>query len=274
MTDAPPPGPPPPKVPEGWKAVWNSQYSEWFYVNVHTRASQWDKPTAPVSDPNNTDPLFSPPPAYTPSTAASSGALSPGPHPTKGNPNNPYGQPLRAQTPNDIDADARLAAQLQAEEEARAAAASGTGRQPASRGPGGAADSYYTEGGANRPGSGYGGGQPNLQPQPEQPQKRGLLDKLTGRSHHYQGSFPAQQQGQGGQDTANRARGLRPNSRDTTSSSSSSRGMATARARRRRSSMSSSPWCSRRRQRRRSMAWEAWAARCWAREAACWAVRF
>ena len=25
----PPSGPPPPKVPEGWKAVWNEQYKEW-----------------------------------------------------------------------------------------------------------------------------------------------------------------------------------------------------------------------------------------------------
>ena len=26
---AAPTGPPPPKVPEGWKAVWNDQYKEW-----------------------------------------------------------------------------------------------------------------------------------------------------------------------------------------------------------------------------------------------------
>lgn len=25
----PPSGPPPPKVPEGWKAVWDEQYKEW-----------------------------------------------------------------------------------------------------------------------------------------------------------------------------------------------------------------------------------------------------
>jgi len=25
----PPPGPPPPKVPEGWKALWNDTYKEW-----------------------------------------------------------------------------------------------------------------------------------------------------------------------------------------------------------------------------------------------------
>lgn len=27
---APPSGPPPPKVPEGWKALWNEQYKEWY----------------------------------------------------------------------------------------------------------------------------------------------------------------------------------------------------------------------------------------------------
>ena len=26
---------------QGWKAVWNNQYNEWFYVNIHTKASQW-----------------------------------------------------------------------------------------------------------------------------------------------------------------------------------------------------------------------------------------
>ena len=33
MADAPPPGPPPPKVPEGWKAVWNDQYKEWSVLH-------------------------------------------------------------------------------------------------------------------------------------------------------------------------------------------------------------------------------------------------
>ncbi|KFY87913.1 hypothetical protein V500_06690, partial [Pseudogymnoascus sp. VKM F-4518 (FW-2643)] len=47
-----PPGPPPPKVPEGWKAQWNDQYKEWFYVNIYTKKSQWDKPTAPVYPPD------------------------------------------------------------------------------------------------------------------------------------------------------------------------------------------------------------------------------
>ena len=34
MSDfVPPSGPPPPKVPEGWKAQWNEQYSEWFVAD-------------------------------------------------------------------------------------------------------------------------------------------------------------------------------------------------------------------------------------------------
>lgn len=37
-----------PQVPEGWAVRWNDEYKEWFYVNVYTKKSQWDKPTHPV----------------------------------------------------------------------------------------------------------------------------------------------------------------------------------------------------------------------------------
>ena len=38
---APPSGPPPPRVPEGWKAQWNAQYSEWYAADLpHPLASQ------------------------------------------------------------------------------------------------------------------------------------------------------------------------------------------------------------------------------------------
>jgi hypothetical protein len=55
MTDdfLPPTGPPPPKVPEGWTPRWNSEYKEWFFVNIYTKKSQWDKPTEPVYPPNS-----------------------------------------------------------------------------------------------------------------------------------------------------------------------------------------------------------------------------
>ncbi|KAI9716923.1 MAG: hypothetical protein M1812_005072 [Candelaria pacifica] len=110
---APPSGPPPPKVPEGWKAVYNTQYNEWFYVNIYTKVSQWDKPTSPIypSDNDHSAPA-GPPPGYTPNTSTSD------PHfndtKTLSNSNNPYNT---SSTTND---DAALAARLQAEENARA----------------------------------------------------------------------------------------------------------------------------------------------------------
>jgi len=46
MSDfVPPEGPPPPKVPKGWVAKWDSRYNEFFYVNLYTKKSTWEKPT-------------------------------------------------------------------------------------------------------------------------------------------------------------------------------------------------------------------------------------
>ena len=39
-------------LPEGWKAEWDGRYKEWFFVNVYTKRSQWDKPTRPVYAPH------------------------------------------------------------------------------------------------------------------------------------------------------------------------------------------------------------------------------
>ncbi|POS82316.1 hypothetical protein EPUL_005458, partial [Erysiphe pulchra] len=64
---APPPGPPPtasPQVPEGYKAQWNEQYKEWFYVNIYTKKSQWEKPKEPAYPNTETSPP-GPPPGYT-----------------------------------------------------------------------------------------------------------------------------------------------------------------------------------------------------------------
>ncbi|KAI4221761.1 MAG: hypothetical protein L6R36_006655, partial [Xanthoria steineri] len=58
---APPSGPPPPRVPEGWKAQWNEQYHEWFYVNLHTKVSQWDLPTQPAYPSSDAPPPGAPP---------------------------------------------------------------------------------------------------------------------------------------------------------------------------------------------------------------------
>ncbi|KIV99047.1 uncharacterized protein PV09_09220 [Verruconis gallopava] len=61
---APPAGPPPPQIPQGWKAVWNEQYKEWFYVNTFTKKSQWEKPTEPVYGPPDDEPPEDAPPGY------------------------------------------------------------------------------------------------------------------------------------------------------------------------------------------------------------------
>lgn len=44
QTYAPPPGPPPPIVPEGWVAQYDPTYQRFYYVNLATQRSQWQKP--------------------------------------------------------------------------------------------------------------------------------------------------------------------------------------------------------------------------------------
>ena len=34
----------PPKVPDGWKAVFDKEYKTWFYLNLKTNESQWEEP--------------------------------------------------------------------------------------------------------------------------------------------------------------------------------------------------------------------------------------
>ncbi|KAI9814042.1 MAG: hypothetical protein M1827_003506 [Pycnora praestabilis] len=176
---APPSGPPPPRVPEGWKAQWNAQYNEWFYVNVHTKQSQWDKPTEPayaLSDPSAPS---GPPPSYNEKNAhnfsdtKSASATS----------NNPYigggGTPS-----NNVDEDARYAAQLQAEEDARA-----QGR-PSSRN---AMDDYANT--SMPQGSGY---DQQLPPRPTEKSggTKGFLGKLLGK--HPSSGQPQQSYGGSG----------------------------------------------------------------------------
>ncbi|KFY19094.1 hypothetical protein V491_04591, partial [Pseudogymnoascus sp. VKM F-3775] len=148
-----PPGPPPPKVPEGWKAQWNEQYKEWFYVNIYTKKSQWDKPTAPVYPPQSSAPPVGAPPSYGGATQPTSDAKV-----------NPYDTPDA--TKSSVDEDARLAAQLQAEEDQRM-----RGQNP----------NY----GAATPGGGYPGQSSSPFPVDQQrdgkeKKKGGLLGKLMG----------------------------------------------------------------------------------------------
>ncbi|KEY69665.1 hypothetical protein S7711_03149 [Stachybotrys chartarum IBT 7711] len=117
MSDfAPPVGPPPPRAPEvpaGWTARWNDQYKEWFYVNIYTKQSQWEKPFEPVYPPQDDNGPLGAPPSYQP-------GHSPAPSDVK---TNPYlqtsGVTPGAGSSSQVDEDARLAAELQAQEESR-----------------------------------------------------------------------------------------------------------------------------------------------------------
>lgn len=135
-------GPPPPKVPEGWKAVWNDQYHEWFFVNIYTKQSTWEKPTDPVYPPGEAP--FGAPPGAPPAYGGAAAS-----HPTGTSEkstfssNNPYGaQPLSSHQPG-ISDDEALARKLQEEEQARS---------------GGSSNAYY---GQQQPGT-YGSSGPSV----------------------------------------------------------------------------------------------------------------
>ncbi|KAF6826214.1 ww domain containing protein [Colletotrichum musicola] len=122
---APPAGPPPPKAPEvppGWTARWNEQYKEWFYVNLHTKQSQWDRPTEPALPPPPPEDGApgGPPPGYAPRPG------DPAPIDSKPNPYEPHDNKSSTPQPggpggpsNGLSEDERLARQLQAEEDQR-----------------------------------------------------------------------------------------------------------------------------------------------------------
>ncbi|KAL2349902.1 hypothetical protein BJ546DRAFT_564558 [Cryomyces antarcticus] len=152
----------------------NGTYSEWFYVNIYTKQSQWDKPTEPVYPPTASGAPPGPPPTYNEKTAHSLG-------PEKGAlpSNNPYGAGAAGSGHNLTD-DERYARQLQAEEDARA-----QGR-PVSRG---AADAYHGAGYGQSPSYGQAGaspyGQQELPPRPADKDgkaKGGFLGKLLGKA--------------------------------------------------------------------------------------------
>ncbi|KAF2755685.1 hypothetical protein EJ05DRAFT_112174 [Pseudovirgaria hyperparasitica] len=140
---------------------------EWFYVNIYTKKSQWDKPTEPIFPPGNNDLApEGPPPSYAggptqPLHGEKTGLSS----------NNPYASPAGpggASASHDISEDERLARQLQDEENARA------GGRPNSRG---AADGYY-----NAPqGAGYQQGYPQGQQYAPPQQPYGQQDPYTGQ---------------------------------------------------------------------------------------------
>lgn len=192
---APPSGPPPPHLPAGWKPVWNAQYSEWFYVNTYTKASQWDKPTEAAHAGAGDAPPSGAPPDYDHGSAIPTG---------------PEKKTLGSNNPYSGESDEAMARRLQAEEEARGGGQHGTR---------GASDDYY--GGQSGQQQQYGGGQGGQQqqygggqgqqsgqsygssasPQPAADGKKGLFSKLSGRlggGSSRPPGYPQQQQGYGG----------------------------------------------------------------------------
>lgn len=163
--------PPPPKVPEGWVARWNEQYKEWFYVNTFTKKSQWEKPTAPARPPEDESPV-GPPPSYTPGD-------KPAPTDTKKNPYDDHNKDTTgARSSAHDDEDAKLARQLQAEEDAKARTHSPAGGAAASY-----ANTPYTPD-VNSPGNPY----PNqLPPRPDSStdKAKGLLGKFFGSKNKH-----------------------------------------------------------------------------------------
>jgi hypothetical protein len=111
-----------------------------FYVNTYTKKSHWDKPTEPARPPQADGAPGGPPPTYSPGDSSHNPATGD----TKVNPydnhnngsNSPYinHNTKPGSTHTTEDEDARLARQLQAEEDARARSVGGGaspyGQQP------------------------------------------------------------------------------------------------------------------------------------------------
>ncbi|KAE8147941.1 hypothetical protein BDV25DRAFT_131646 [Aspergillus avenaceus] len=174
MSFAPPPGPPPPALPEGWKAQFDHRYKQWFYVNLRTGKSQWERPEAEAHEESHRPPV-EPPPSYEESKLASSMQHGVNEKKSLGS-NNPY-NPIADST---VDSDARLAAQLQAEENAQA---KGSSSIPAQQTQFGAAADYYAE--PSRPQSNNYRSSPIFSQQStgyEHKRSKGFLGRLMGKA--------------------------------------------------------------------------------------------
>lgn len=157
-------------------------------MDLATGKSQWDRPEAPPPRGDGNFPTNPLPPSYSNAGPGDPAALaSVGDQKQHMGSNNPYNPSANTgpgnASPHMIDEDARLAAKLQAEEDARAGTR-GTGAGPGDRG---ASSDYYNN--ASRPQStgpgGYAAGSASHSPMPEQEQKRskgGFLSKLMGKS--------------------------------------------------------------------------------------------
>jgi hypothetical protein len=140
------------------------QYSEYFYVNLYTKKSQWEKPTEPVYPPSEVPP-GGPPPAF----AGDSSRLGS---------NNPYASSTTpGRSSNDISEDERLARRLQEEEDQRARLHPG---QPS-------AGAYYNQGSTvpemgQQDASNSNLGSPLPNPQSKGGHHKGLLGKLLDKA--------------------------------------------------------------------------------------------
>lgn len=148
---APPSQPPPPHLPPGWKAIWNDQYHQYFFVNIYTKQSTWEQPTEAAHDPSGSS--SEAPPGYSsggaPAHAGQDVKSSYPPSSGAGlGTNNPYSS-------NTAESDEAYARRLQEEENAR----NHPGAHAATTGDRGHGDSYYQQGGAGAGGSQYPQGQ-------------------------------------------------------------------------------------------------------------------
>jgi len=78
---AAPSHPPPPRVPDGWAVRWDDNYHRFYYVNLATKASQWDVPEGTVfsDDPPSYQHSITPPRTPDPSRRAEhTGSPAPG----------------------------------------------------------------------------------------------------------------------------------------------------------------------------------------------------
>ena len=165
-------------------------------MNIATGKSQWERPEAPASHPDG--PPNEPPPSYDHAGSAGSPAAA-GVGDKKqsmasNNPYNPANTLRNTASPNTIDDDARLAAKLQAEEDARAGGASGSSNRDT--GSSGAAGDYYNGPSGPQPtGPGYAPSPSSQGPAPEQKRsKGGFFSKLMGKSSGSSSRPPPQPQ--------------------------------------------------------------------------------
>lgn len=156
-----------------------------FYVNVHTKASTWEKPTAPAVSASDSAPS-APPPSYNNTTEVTHTD-------EKANPNNPYNASHATGTGSvsntDLDDDAKLAAKLQAQENAGGARPAGDVR--------GASSDYYSQPGAPGQAGHASSHDQELPTRDQSGGKRGLLGKLLGKSSSHHSNQPAQSGGYG-----------------------------------------------------------------------------